>query len=336
MQKNEKKTEVGTFVGLGIILIGGLILTFGNVRDLFREKYRISITFPSARDLTGRSQVRLGGAKIGSIDGKPVLNETFDGVVVHLKIYDEVRVPDGSTFTIGTSGLLGDSFIKIEPPKKVSGQSIKPGAMITGGEAGGLGAITDAATNLSEQAVIVMADVRVTLEKVNAALERISTGVLSQENTDTFKVALQRFGNAMDKLDEKVMSDENLASLESALKNIDEAGRAVSEGASGLEPLLTEGRAAVAKLGPTLDKFGAAAESFKGAGDELRGVADEFRGGDGLAAAFLADPELRDELAALIANLRRHGVLFYKDTAESPNEPQKVTKKRKPKSLFRR
>ena len=59
---------------------------------------------------------------------------------------------------------------------------------------------------------------------------------------------------------------------------------------------------------------------------------DEAVHGKGLIATLISDPELSNNLAALISNLRRSGVLFYKDRpapAPSPAEANSVAPDRR-------
>ncbi len=43
--------------------------------------------------------------------------------------------------------------------------------------------------------------------------------------------------------------------------------------------------------------------------------------GDGLLAMLLTNEEVADNLRALISNLRRHGILFYRDSAAKISPP---------------
>jgi len=83
------------------------------------------------------------------------------------------------------------------------------------------------------------------------------------------------------------------------------------------------------KLDGTIDKADAAMDSIHKDADELNGVLgdahktvqsanDMFRqatAGKGLLPTLLTNQALADDLRALIANLRAHGVLFYRDNA---------------------
>ena len=121
MSANSKKTEtlVGTFLLIGLGLLGATILLFGNLGDLFKESYQIKVNFSEASGLIEGSTVRLRGAKIGTVAEKP---ELIDGakVQVVLKIDSDQRIEEGSVFRVGTASILGDKEIVITPPDRPS------------------------------------------------------------------------------------------------------------------------------------------------------------------------------------------------------------------------
>ena len=47
---NRKRSEllVGLFLFLGLCLLGGMILKFGNLGDMFRDQYTIELRYPTA------------------------------------------------------------------------------------------------------------------------------------------------------------------------------------------------------------------------------------------------------------------------------------------------
>ena len=83
MIDESRKTElgVGIFLFVGLLLLGVLILKFSGLRETLKDSYEISVTFPSAAGLVEGAPVKLGGAAVGEIAEKPVLNDTFTGVI---------------------------------------------------------------------------------------------------------------------------------------------------------------------------------------------------------------------------------------------------------------
>ncbi len=77
----------------------------------------------------------------------------------------------------------------------------------------------------------------------------------------------------------------------------------------------------------TLASAKAAADDVRGAiGDTrkvlgtVRTAADQAVHGPGLMGTLISNKELSDNMAALVSNLRRSGVLFYKDRAAAAPE----------------
>ena len=106
--------KVGIFVAIGLAVIGGFVLKFGRLGEGFKIYYDLTIRFKDASGLLKGSDVVLSGAKIGRVSGGPRL--LGEGVAVPLRIYEYVKLPKGSQFTVGSSGLLGDRFVNVITP----------------------------------------------------------------------------------------------------------------------------------------------------------------------------------------------------------------------------
>src|SRR5881275_3186568 len=108
--------KVGIFVAIGLAMLAALVVQFGRLGEGFKTYYSITVQFPDASGLLNGSDVLLAGAKIGAVSGGPKLVREGNGVAVPLKIYDYVKIPEGSKFTVGSSGLLGDRFVSVTLP----------------------------------------------------------------------------------------------------------------------------------------------------------------------------------------------------------------------------
>src|SRR5207249_7763981 len=112
MNRHERGLEfkVGAFVFVGLAMLGALVVQFGRLGEGFKTYYGITVRFKDASGLLKGSDVLFSGAKVGKVAGPPHLVREGEGVAVSLKIYDYVKIPVGSKFTVGSSGLLGDRF----------------------------------------------------------------------------------------------------------------------------------------------------------------------------------------------------------------------------------
>jgi phospholipid/cholesterol/gamma-HCH transport system substrate-binding protein len=107
---------VGFFVlvALGALAVG--ILSLSAEGGLFRSQYRLTAHFANVLGLLPGAPVWLGGKEVGRVDHiafQPMKEKR--PVLVVLRVNEDVqdRIRDDSVATIGTIGLLGDSYVEI-------------------------------------------------------------------------------------------------------------------------------------------------------------------------------------------------------------------------------
>ena len=71
MKENRTELFVGFFLLIGLLLLGFLVLKFGNFGDRFEETYSLTVTFDDGGGLIKGTDVRLGGVKIGRLAEAP-------------------------------------------------------------------------------------------------------------------------------------------------------------------------------------------------------------------------------------------------------------------------
>src|ERR1700736_3207637 len=132
--QTEKTLElkVGTFVLVGLAVLAALVVQFGRVGEGFKTYYGLTVRFPDASGLLKGSDVLLAGAKIGHVSDGPRLAESGQGVEVPVRIFDYVKIPAGSRFTVGSSGLLGDRFVAITAPTRIAEEFIPKNSVFKG------------------------------------------------------------------------------------------------------------------------------------------------------------------------------------------------------------
>src|SRR6185312_13806353 len=118
MSRQERGLEfkVGAFVVVGLGVLAALVVQFGRLGEGFKTYYGLTVRFPDASGLLKGSDVLLAGAKIGRVSGGLRLAQSGQGVDVPLRIFDYVKIPTGSKFSVGSSGLLGDRFVSVTTP----------------------------------------------------------------------------------------------------------------------------------------------------------------------------------------------------------------------------
>jgi len=287
--------KAGIFVLIGLVFIAMMAFKFGRLgQGLFQQYYSLMVTFPSAVGLNKNSDVQLAGARVGYVAEKPVIAPGGSGVTLPLKILANVKIPRDTEFEVGSSGLLGDKFVDISPKKDFDAktfdpsdpkQVLGPGDTVQGSSAGGLlGA-------LQTKGEAVFDQLNTEIKKLEVVTDKINTGILSPQNqqniTDTFanlKGTSQHFDVASKDLDSVVVN------AKTTLGTVNAAAADVHTAIQDAEQTLSAARGVLAKA----------------------------QTGDGPIATLLNDAQLSQDLEAFVANLRQHGVLFYKNGAATP------------------
>ena len=295
MSTEHKRTEliVGTFLLIGLMFIAAMIVIFG--RKGAGDGYPITVEFPNASGLVKGCDVKISGAKVGNVIAAPKLIGKSYAVAASLVIRKGVQIPRGATFVIGTNGVLGDSFVDVIPPLEFApADFILPGDTVAGSRASGL----DELTAKGGKMIDTMNEE--VLRKVNAELDELHT--------------------AMKSINERLLTDKNL-------KNLEETFASLKTSAAGFAQTSKDLDAVVAKTSEAVDATKTTLKSVDGVATDVRLAVGDFRKvtdsantlikkattGDGTLGTLISDKQAAANLTALIANLRRSGVLFYKD-----------------------
>jgi phospholipid/cholesterol/gamma-HCH transport system substrate-binding protein len=293
-KERASQLRVGIFMAIGLLAIGLMVVYFGRFGESIHGSYRIRVEYPNASGIYKGASVLLAGAKIGSVENNPVILPDMDGVYLDLKIFEEVKIPTAAEFTIGSSGLLGDRFVQIVLGKDAkSAPPIAPGAVIKGKSEAGMGDVFD-------QAASLLTDVQTAVGNINKIAEKL--------NTEVFK-------------------DTTIANLSTTLANLKEASTAVSEASKKIDGVVKKAGEAIdsgkqtftsanetfTSANQTLTTAKGAADDLKKAIGDLRSLIQQAKQGRGTLGALISDREMAENLRALVSNLRRSGILWYKD-----------------------
>lgn len=330
--KSERKTEVlvGLFLFVGLLMLGGIILQFGSFREWFRDTYTLRVTFPNASGIREASPVYLGGSKVGKVAKHPQLNDTFTGVIIDLAIDSDIGIPADATFVIGTAGLMGDAQVEIKPGTNHDNKFLPQNYdRIIEGKVGGLSDLQTTAEQVSKKIDIVLDDVRSAMVDVKEALVKINKDALSADTVKHFKQSMAHLHNTMERVDEKILNDENSNNLKAAILEIKEgaagfkgAARNLEEQIARLGPMFDKLDPAVAKTDKVMEDARSALKSIKIAADNFSVTAKSLNSSKGLLGGLMHDLELKTDFKDLISNMKRNGVLFYKNSADKERARQ--------------
>ena len=286
--------RVGLFVLLGLAIIGYMVVQFGRFGVGLKKSYPLTVELPNASGLLNNSKVLMSGAQIGSVIQEPRVLDHARGVAVRVVIYEPLQIAHNARIVVGSSGLLGDRFVDVLPAAQDEGGYYQRDEIVHGTRApGGM-------DELEDQGGKLVGDMRAAVANLNEAMTRINRDLLKPE----------LFKNLQD----------TVANLNATTKNF----QAASEKLGGV---IDDAHGVVGKAGGamdgaknTLETANKAAEDVQKAIGDARKVlgsvnkaTDEAVHGKGLIATLISDPELSSNLTSLISNLRRSGVLFYKD-----------------------
>jgi len=273
--------RVGAFVFVGLAVLAALVVQFGRVNEGFKTYYGLTVQFPNASGLLKGSDVLLAGAKIGRVSGGPRLNPGSDGVLVPLRIFDYVKVPVGSKFTVGSSGLLGDRFVDVQMPPGKPTEFLHADAMIAGTRETGM-------DDLTREGGFLVKDLRDTVQNINGTFTRLNDQALSPANMENLKSSIDRLNQTTGTL------AESSKKIDGVIEKAGATMESTKKAADDVQLAIAEARKTIA----------AATEVFR-----------EAKSGNGLLATLLNNREVAKDLQALISNMRAHGVLFYRDSA---------------------
>jgi phospholipid/cholesterol/gamma-HCH transport system substrate-binding protein len=281
--QTEKTLElkVGAFVFVGLAVLAALVVQFGRVGEGFKTYYGLTVRFPDASGLLKGSDVLLAGAKIGRVSDGPRLARSGQGVEVPLRIFDYVKVPAGSRFTVGSSGLLGDRFVAVTMPPGEPSAFIAKNATIEGTRETGL-------DDLTREGGFLVSDLRGAVQNVNSTISR---------------------------LNDQALSPENMQNLKASVDHLNAATAALAESSKKIDGVLEKADATMGSARKAADDVQAAIVDARKTIQAATQVMQEATHGKGLLATLLTNQELAKDLHALVSNLRAHGILFYRDSA---------------------
>ena len=285
---------VGTFFIVTLVSLAVAVLTLSSESGLFVSYYKIHANFDDVQGLLPGAPVWMAGKEIGRIDEVEFTefgSERPIHVAMRINRGIQTRVRSDSVATIGTIGVLGDSYVEIRPGSPegsvlIDGEKIN--AVSPTNIYAALAQGTDALANVSELARnlnLVVSDVREegVVAKAASAVSAVSNIILEVENGNGMLHGLVYNGGDGD----------GVGSIERSLASIESILNEVESGNGMLNSLIyAEDTTGVADIQESLDS--------------LSDILLEVKNGDGLLHALIYDEEsgrLSDEAVAAVTRL---------------------------------
>jgi phospholipid/cholesterol/gamma-HCH transport system substrate-binding protein len=106
----------GVFLLLGIVALVWLATRATNYgQDIGRDAYRVSARFTNVAELKDRAPVKIGGVMVGMVESIRLDPVSFEAVVTMRIDQRYNEIPNDTSASILTSGVLGDRYVGLEP-----------------------------------------------------------------------------------------------------------------------------------------------------------------------------------------------------------------------------
>ena len=297
--------RVGLFVLFGLIILAYMVVEFGRFGIGIKKSYPLTVELPNASGLIKNSKVLMSGALVGSVIDDPKVLDHARGVSVTIIVYDGIQVAHNASVVVGSSGLMGDRFVDIIPKSQDEGGYYQAGETVHGIRAQGM-------EEIQREGGLLVGDLRSTVATLNKTITRVNDELLKEQTFKDLQAALANL---------RVTTENFKATSEKLSGVIDDAHGVVNKAGD-----------AMGGAKDTLATAKAAAEDVRGAiGDvrkvlgSVKGVADQATHGNGLLPTLISDKQLSENVSALVSNLRRNGILFYKDRPAPTPDPAEAT-----------
>ena len=234
------EVKVGAFTLGGAAILAGII-TFMGAFTFGKEGYKLQIDYPQVSGLMPGHVVRYAGVQVGTVKD---INVQPNTVAVIAEINDDIKIPKGAIFTIGSDGILGEKFVNVVPPKKFEQGHITEGSTVKGVPGGSMeeffAASGDAIQNIFGDANTQLA-MRETIKNMSEISKNMGiitktmadVSAANQQNLDTMVKQMAEMTARMNGIsahmeslmagvDNKGATGQNIASIVENMKDITE------------------------------------------------------------------------------------------------------------------
>lgn len=315
MAVTKQRTEllVGVFLLFGLLLLAALIFQFGRFSGRGGDNYSLFLVVRDAAGLKVGAPVRLGGVAIGKVGSEPELSSDFSRLSVELLIDADQRVPKGSLLSLATSGLLGDAFVRIEPPEVRATEFYEEGDRINAGA--GVQSLDDLATGAVQtldQASEVLLEVGESVTAINKIFARFDEEVLDPENLDNVRSILSDLQKSSERIEIASRRIEPILNeVEAATADTRGAATSATKAFTHIENEVDEITKSLSSAEPVIGELDGTLDDLRETLQSLNSLLHEVEHGGGLTSALIQDSELRRDLQSFLDKLERNGILRY-------------------------
>lgn len=112
MQNNTVETLIGALV----VLVAAAFLAFAYTTTSSGSisGYNLNARFSSADGIAPGTDVRLHGVKVGTVASVSLDPKSY-AAIVHISVSSSVQIPEDSSIKVTSAGLIGNSYLAIQP-----------------------------------------------------------------------------------------------------------------------------------------------------------------------------------------------------------------------------
>ncbi len=277
------EAKVGAFAIGGLAMLSAAMIGLGNFHFGGDENITLYAPFKQVLGLEAQADVRLSGVPVGKVES--IVNDG-GGVTVTMKVNQDTKIPDNSTATVISIGVMGDKFVNITPGKD-EGNYLHDGDKIN---------------------VVEEADMNKMFEGIDKVLGKVDTLLQSVEKivgNDTFQKSVVEMSDNMKSASAHM--DGLMASLEKISR---ENESNVNQMASQLNTLLASMNttmATVEHMTANLDKFAGDPQTVEDLKSTLSNISATSKNIANIAEnvdKFTGDPKVADDMKATISNAK--------------------------------
>lgn len=112
-----KKSPIETVLGILVILVAVFFVHFAanKIDARPQQGYELTAVFTRSGGLESGNDIRISGIKVGSVVGLDLTPDYTAEVTMNIR--EGVRLPADTTAVVTTDGLMGGTFVQLEPGK---------------------------------------------------------------------------------------------------------------------------------------------------------------------------------------------------------------------------
>jgi phospholipid/cholesterol/gamma-HCH transport system substrate-binding protein len=317
MATYHKNIAVGLTMLVGLILLGTMILLFGDAPVRFFQGAQLKVQFlaDGAEGLSKGSPVNYLGVSVGKVEGVE-LSKDGQGVIIHASVDQKHNVPANVEGFIRGNLIGGTSTLNLELTGPKPQGTLARDATVPA-HIGGSTALPKEFTDLAKEIRVLVAQINENklADKVAVAVDKVSLAIDSANKTFT------KVGDAVDELrklvgDDKLRGDirDTLANFKTVsenaktiAKNLETFSTKLNKLSGDAERIMAEVSGTINKAGTRIDQIGNTVtqrmDQVAGVLDKMQSIANKIDKGEGTAGKLINDPKLYEGLTDSAAEL---------------------------------